>query len=68
MVSSRRQSPNKPPEMSLERAVNLLSHDDEETLVCAASHIQNQCFRSADAKRMVCLNSHISPLLFNIIL
>lgn len=48
-----RRSENKPPEMTMERAVNLLSQDDEETLICAASYIQNQCFRSADAKKTV---------------
>lgn len=46
-------SENKTPEMTIERAVNLLSQDNEETLVCAASFIQNQCFKSADAKKMV---------------
>lgn len=46
-------SENKAPEMTIERAVNLLSQDNEDTLVCAASFIQNQCFKSADAKKMV---------------
>ncbi|XP_028252530.1 plakophilin-2 isoform X2 [Parambassis ranga] len=46
-------SANKPPEMSLERAVKLLSQDNEETLISAASYIQNQCFLSADAKNMM---------------
>lgn len=52
---SHRKSENKPPEMTLERAVNLLTQDNEDTLICAASHIQNQCFRSDDAKKIVCL-------------
>lgn len=54
-IFSYRKSENKPPEMTLERAVNLLTLDNEETLICAASHIQNQCFKSDDAKKMVCL-------------
>lgn len=41
--------------MTLERAINLLTQDDEDTLITAASYIQNQCFKSADAKKMVCL-------------
>lgn len=49
-----RKSDNKVPEMTLERAVNLLTQDNEETLVCAAGHIQNQCFKSIEAKKMVC--------------
>ncbi|GAA6228207.1 plakophilin-2 isoform X1 [Lates japonicus] len=56
-------SENKPPEMTLERAVSLLSQDDEETLICAASHIQNQCFKSTDAKRMVYYLRGIGKLL-----
>ncbi|XP_072311032.1 plakophilin-2 [Eucyclogobius newberryi] len=46
-------SENKAPEMTVERAVGLLSLDNEETLVSAASFIQNQCFKSPDAKKMV---------------
>ncbi|XP_035537231.1 plakophilin-2 [Morone saxatilis] len=56
-------SGNKPPEMTLERAVNLLTQDDEETLICAASVIQNQCFRSADAKNIVFYLHGIEKLL-----
>uniref|UniRef100_A0A8C6WQ70 Plakophilin 2 n=1 Tax=Neogobius melanostomus TaxID=47308 RepID=A0A8C6WQ70_9GOBI len=48
-----RKSENRGAEMTIEKAVNLLSQDNEETLVCAASFIQNQCFKSADAKKMV---------------
>lgn len=55
LSSSHRKAENKPPEMTLERAVNLLTQDNEETLICAASYIQNQCFRSDYAKKMVCL-------------
>ncbi|XP_076010116.1 plakophilin-2 isoform X2 [Genypterus blacodes] len=55
---------NKAPEMTLERAVNLLSQDNEETLICAASFIQNQCFKSADAKKMVFYLHGISKLLY----
>ncbi|KAI3366778.1 hypothetical protein L3Q82_009438, partial [Scortum barcoo] len=60
---SHRKPENKPPEMTLERAVNLLTQDNEETLICAASHIQNQCFKSADAKRMVYYLRGIGKLL-----
>ncbi|XP_051248985.1 plakophilin-2 [Dicentrarchus labrax] len=56
-------SGNKPPEMSLERAVNLLTQDDEETLICAASVIQNQCFRRGDAKNIVFYLHGIEKLL-----
>lgn len=56
--SSHRKQENKPPEMTLERAVNLLTQDNEETLICAASHIQNQCFKSADAKKMASVSHH----------
>ncbi|XP_042367292.1 plakophilin-2 isoform X2 [Plectropomus leopardus] len=56
-------SESKPPEMTLERAVNLLTQDNEETLICAASHIQNQCFKSADAKKMVYYLRGIGKLL-----
>ncbi|CAL1568776.1 unnamed protein product [Knipowitschia caucasica] len=44
---------NRAPEMTIERAVSLLSQSNEETLVLAASFIQNQCFKSEDAKKMV---------------
>uniref|UniRef100_A0A3B4B5V7 Uncharacterized protein n=1 Tax=Periophthalmus magnuspinnatus TaxID=409849 RepID=A0A3B4B5V7_9GOBI len=43
-----RKSENRAPEMTIERAVSLLSQDNEETLLCAVSFIQNQCFKSAD--------------------
>ncbi|XP_070785224.1 plakophilin-2 [Enoplosus armatus] len=56
-------SEHKPPEMTLERAVNLLTQDNEETLICAASHIQNQCFKSANAKKMVYYLRGIGKLL-----
>lgn len=39
--------------MTMERAVNLLSQDGEETLVSAARYIQNQCLQSNDARKMV---------------
>lgn len=50
--------------MTLERAVNLLTQDNEETLISAASHIQNQCFKSADAKKMASASSHIHTVEF----
>lgn len=50
---SNRNLEEKPPEMTMERAVNLLSQDSEETLVSAATYIQNQCLKSNDAKKMV---------------
>ncbi|XP_029351015.1 plakophilin-2 [Echeneis naucrates] len=56
-------SENKAPEMTLERAINLLNQDDEEILICAASHIQNQCFKSANAKKMVYFLHGIGKLL-----
>ncbi|XP_008336066.2 plakophilin-1-like [Cynoglossus semilaevis] len=49
--------------MTLERAVNLLTQDNEETLVCAAGHIQNQCFKSIEAKKMVYYLRGIGKLL-----
>lgn len=52
---SNRNLEDRPPEMTMERAVNLLSQDSEETLVSAATYIQNQCLKSDDAKKMVCL-------------
>uniref|UniRef100_A0A3Q3VML0 Plakophilin 2 n=1 Tax=Mola mola TaxID=94237 RepID=A0A3Q3VML0_MOLML len=52
-----------PPEMTLERAMSLLSLDDEDTLVRAACHIQNQCLKSADAKKIVYYLSGIEKLL-----
>lgn len=39
--------------MTLERAVSLLASQDEDTLLCAAGHLQTQCFWSADAKKSV---------------
>ncbi|XP_075886347.1 plakophilin-2 isoform X2 [Nelusetta ayraudi] len=53
----------KPPEMTMERAVNLLSQDSEETLVSAATYIQNQCLKSNDAKKMLCCLHGIDKLL-----
>ncbi|XP_068442920.1 plakophilin-2 [Clinocottus analis] len=57
------QSENKPPEMTIERAVNLLTQDNEDTLISAASHIQSQCLKSADAKKMVYYLRGIGKLL-----
>ncbi|KAF0029693.1 hypothetical protein F2P81_018798 [Scophthalmus maximus] len=57
------ESESKPPEMTLERAVSLLTQENEETLILAASHIQNQCFKSADAKKMVYYLRGIGKLL-----
>ncbi|XP_019732630.1 plakophilin-2 [Hippocampus comes] len=53
----------KPPEMTLERAVNLLSQENEDTLISAAGHIQSQCFKSADARKMVFFLRGIKKLL-----
>uniref|UniRef100_UPI0037E962C8 plakophilin-2 n=1 Tax=Semicossyphus pulcher TaxID=241346 RepID=UPI0037E962C8 len=44
---------NKPPEMTIERALKMLEEENEETQICAASYIQNQCFKSTEAKKMV---------------
>ncbi|KAM6896626.1 plakophilin-2 isoform 2-T2 [Lycodopsis pacificus] len=57
------QSEVNPPEMTLERAVNLLTQHDEDTLISAASHIQSQCLKSADAKKMVYYLRGIGKLL-----
>ncbi|KAK9525671.1 hypothetical protein VZT92_016356 [Zoarces viviparus] len=57
------QSEVNPPEMALERAVNLLTQDDEDTLISAAGHIQSQCLKSADAKKMVYYLRGIGKLL-----
>lgn len=57
-------SGNKPPEMTLERAVNLLTQEDnEETLIYVASLIQDQCLKSIDAKRIVYYLRGIGKLL-----
>nr|XP_061809100.1 plakophilin-2-like [Nerophis lumbriciformis] len=53
----------KPPEMTLERAVNLLTHQNEDTLIRAAANIQSQCFKSADARKMVYFMRGIKKLL-----
>lgn len=52
-VFSRRKWEKQQPEMTLERAVSLLSNGDEDTLLRAAGHIQTCCFRSADTKKTV---------------
>ncbi|KAM3859005.1 plakophilin-2 [Diretmus argenteus] len=56
-------SENKAPELTLERAVNLLTQDNEDTTICAATFIQNQCFNSSDAKKMVFYLHGITKLL-----
>ncbi|XP_060885420.1 plakophilin-2 isoform X2 [Labrus mixtus] len=56
-------SENKLPEMTIERAMKLLEEKNEETLICAAGYIQNQCFRSAEAKKMVFYLRGIGKLL-----
>ncbi|KAM6962344.1 plakophilin-2 [Tautogolabrus adspersus] len=56
-------SENKLPEMTIERAMKLLEEENEETLICAASYIQNQCFRSSEAKKMVYYLRGIGKLL-----
>ncbi|XP_037551637.1 plakophilin-2 [Nematolebias whitei] len=50
---SRRESKNKPPAMTLERAVSLLTTNDEETLIDAVNSIQSLCFQGEDAKKTV---------------
>lgn len=54
-VLSHRKSQKKPPEMTIEKAIKQLEEENEDTLISAASFIQNQCFRSAEAKKMVSL-------------
>ncbi|KAF7662046.1 hypothetical protein LDENG_00247220 [Lucifuga dentata] len=56
-------SENKAPEMTLERAVNMLTQDNEETQISAASFIQNQCLKSTDTKKMVYYLHGIAKLL-----
>ncbi|XP_077401343.1 plakophilin-2 [Vanacampus margaritifer] len=53
----------KPPEMTLEKAVNLLTQQNEDTLISAAAHIQSQCYKSADARKMVYFLRGIKKLL-----
>lgn len=45
--------------MTVEKAVRLLTQNDVDLQVSAASFLQHQCFNSADAKRMV--NQQNSP-------
>lgn len=52
-VFAHRKWENQQPEMTLERAVSLLSNGEEDVLLRAAGHIQTCCFRSADAKKTV---------------
>lgn len=54
--SPSRRSEVKPPLMTLERAVNMLTQDNDESLIRAAGYIRSQCFKSADAKKMVRLH------------
>ncbi|XP_077565803.1 plakophilin-2 [Stigmatopora nigra] len=54
---------DKPPQMTLERAVNLLTHQNEETLIRAAAQVQSQCFKSAHARKMVYYMRGIKKLL-----
>ncbi|KAJ8007156.1 hypothetical protein DPEC_G00114620 [Dallia pectoralis] len=44
---------SKVPELTLERAVNMLDKENEDIQITAATFIQNQSFSSADAKKMV---------------
>lgn len=41
--------------MTVEKAVQLLTQNEEEKLIFATSFIQNQCFKSAIARGKVCL-------------
>ncbi|CAJ1054912.1 plakophilin-2 [Xyrichtys novacula] len=56
-------SVNKPPEMTIERAIKLLEEDNDDTLISAGSFLQNQCFRSTEAKKMVYYLRGIKKLL-----
>lgn len=44
---------SQPPAMTLERAVILLSQDNEDTLISAASYIRDECFGHDDVKKRV---------------
>lgn len=46
---------NQPLEMTLERAVSLLSQENEDTLISAASFIRDECYGHDDVKKRVCL-------------
>ncbi|XP_074554557.1 plakophilin-2 isoform X2 [Halichoeres trimaculatus] len=56
-------SGKKPPEMTIEKAIKQLEEENEDTLISAASYIQNQCFKSAEAKKMVFYLRGIGKLL-----
>ncbi|XP_026866744.2 plakophilin-2 [Electrophorus electricus] len=47
------QSRNRGTEMTLKKAVNLLSHENTEMQITAVDYIQTQCFSSAEAKKML---------------
>ncbi|PWS20811.1 hypothetical protein DKP78_26845, partial [Enterococcus faecium] len=49
--------------MTVEKAVNLLSQEDVEVQVSAASFLQWQCFNSTEAKRKVAYVHGIQKLL-----
>lgn len=48
-------SVSKTPTMTMEKAVQLLTQNEEEKLICATSFIQNECFKNAIARGKVCL-------------
>uniref|UniRef100_A0A3P9P7V5 Plakophilin 2 n=1 Tax=Poecilia reticulata TaxID=8081 RepID=A0A3P9P7V5_POERE len=50
MKNQAQQSAEKPPEMTIKRAVELLDKLNEEELISAAAYIQRQCFRRDEAK------------------
>ncbi|XP_063316653.1 plakophilin-2 [Pelmatolapia mariae] len=60
-------SVSKTPVMTMEKAVQLLTQNEEETLIFATSFIQNQCFKSAIARGKICHVNGIEKLmlLFN---
>ncbi|KAK2858952.1 hypothetical protein Q5P01_003572 [Channa striata] len=51
------------PEMTIETAVTLLSRDDDQTLMSAASWIQNKCLHNIEARRTVFFQGGIGMLL-----
>ncbi|CAI5635961.1 unnamed protein product [Oreochromis niloticus] len=57
-------SVSKTPMMTVEKAVQLLTQNEEQTLIYATSFIQNQCFKSVVARRNICRVNGIEKLLY----
>ncbi|XP_019202838.1 plakophilin-2 isoform X1 [Oreochromis niloticus] len=57
-------SVSKTPMMTVEKAVQLLTQNEEQTLIYATTFIQNQCFKSAVARHKICRVNGIEKLLY----